>query len=68
MPDITRALANMEVVLDQHCEGLPHGGNHEYRKFIAERLRMAVAEGETTLGELHAVAQKAENEYKNRRK
>jgi hypothetical protein len=66
MADETRALANMEVVLDQHCEGLPHGGSHEYRAFIAERLRQAVADGKTTLGELHAVAQRAESEYGKR--
>jgi hypothetical protein len=63
--DISRALANMEVVLEEHCKNLPHGGDHEYRKLIAEKLRQCVATGKYTLGDLHDAARRAEDEYKN---
>jgi hypothetical protein len=33
-----RTAANMDVVLDEVCSGLPHGGDHESRKHIAQRL------------------------------
>jgi hypothetical protein len=33
-----RTTANMDVVLEQVCRGLPHGGDHESRKHIAQRL------------------------------
>jgi hypothetical protein len=66
MSDTMRSLANMEVVLEEHCAGLPHGGDHEHRKFIAERLRQCVAAGKTTLHDLHIAAREAEAEYRNR--
>jgi hypothetical protein len=30
-----RTAANMDVVLEQVCRDLPHGGDHESRKHIA---------------------------------
>jgi len=33
-----RTAANMDVVLEQVCRGLPHGGDHESREHIAQRL------------------------------
>jgi hypothetical protein len=55
-----RTAANMEVVLDDVCQYLPNnGGDHESRKFIAERLVRAARRGHTTLGTLKAVARKA---------
>jgi hypothetical protein len=64
--DRSRVDANMEVVLEDHCRALPHGGDHEYRKFIAERLKQCVASGKTTLGDLEAAARRAETEFRNK--
>jgi hypothetical protein len=51
--------ANMDVVLEQTCRQLPHGGDHDSRKFIAERLIEAAQSGHSTLGELGIVARRA---------
>jgi hypothetical protein len=47
-----RLQANMDVVLDEVCAGLPNGGDHESRKYIAEQLVQAARAGKTTLKEL----------------
>jgi hypothetical protein len=60
-----RAKANMEVVLEQTCRSLPHGGDHELRVFIAQRLADAVAVGRTGLGHLGIIARKAFADYKS---
>lgn len=49
----------MDVVLEETCRQLPHGGDHDSRKFIAERLIEAAQEGHSTLGELGIVARRA---------
>ena len=55
-----RTAANLDVVLDDVCRDLPNsGGDHESRKFIAERLLKAARRGKTTLGALEAIAQRA---------
>ena len=54
-----RALANMDVVLDEVCGQLPNGGDHESRKFIAEQLMRAVRDGKTNLGDLTYVGRRA---------
>lgn len=54
-----RTKANMDVVLEETCRQLPHGGDHGSRKFIAERLIEAAQEGHSTLGELGIVARRA---------
>jgi hypothetical protein len=54
-----RTRANMDVVLEETCRQLPHGGDHDSRKFIAERLIAAAREGHSTLGELGIVARRA---------
>lgn len=55
-----RTAANMNVVLDDVCRCLPNnGGDHESRKFIAERLVRAARRGQTTLGALKLVARQA---------
>ena len=33
-----RTTANMEVVLEEVCRSLEHGGDHEIRKHIAQKL------------------------------
>jgi hypothetical protein len=64
MADSSRLSANMEVVLDGLCKELPHGGDHEYRKFIAERLKESVASGKTNLRDLYAAAHSAERDFR----
>ncbi|QOZ07983.1 hypothetical protein [Bradyrhizobium sp. CCBAU 51765] len=54
-----RTKANMDVVLEQTCRQLPHGGDHDSRRFIAERLIEAAESGHCTLGELGIVARRA---------
>ncbi|AND91527.1 MULTISPECIES: hypothetical protein [Bradyrhizobium] len=54
-----RTKANMDVVLEETCRQLPHGGDHDSRKFIAERLIEAAQAGHSTLGELGIVARRA---------
>jgi hypothetical protein len=49
----------MDVVLEETCRQLPHGGDHDSRKFIAERLIEAAQAGHATLGELGIVARRA---------
>ncbi|MEY9418030.1 hypothetical protein ABIF69_004472 [Bradyrhizobium japonicum] len=33
-----RTMANLDFVLEEVCRSLPHGGDHELRKQIAEKL------------------------------
>jgi hypothetical protein len=55
-----RTTANLDVVLDHVCRGLPNsGGDHESRKFIAKRLMRAAWQGKRTLGALDVVARRA---------
>lgn len=63
-----RTKANMDVVLDAICTELPHGGDHESRKFIAEQLMQAARGGKTTLGELTYVSRRALIQLQNRPK
>ena len=44
-----RTAANMDVELEEACRDLPHGGNHETRKRIAQRLMHAAKKGIVTL-------------------
>ena len=67
MPDLdSRTIANMDVVLEEACRIFPNGGDHETRKYIAEKLRLSAMEGPTTLGALSAVAQDAIRELAKR--
>ena len=54
-----RTLANMDSVLEETCRDFPHGGDHELRRHIAEKLKESAEEGRSTLAELRAVAQAA---------
>jgi hypothetical protein len=55
----------MEVVLEETCRFLPHGGEHALRAFIAQRLGEAVESGRTTIGQLTVIARKAFGETSN---
>ena len=54
-----RTKANMDVVLEETCRQLPHGGDHDSRKFIARRLIEAAQAGHSTLGKLGIIARRA---------
>jgi hypothetical protein len=54
-----RTLANLDVVLEETCRALPHGGDHETRKKIAQKLIEAAMAGNTTLNALKDVAHTA---------
>ena len=54
-----RTQANMNVVLDEICGELPHGGDHESRKAIADQPVQAVRGGKTGLRELTYVGRRA---------
>jgi hypothetical protein len=62
-----RTRANMDVVLEEICREMPHGGDHESRKFIAERLMECAREGRCSLSELNSVARRALLELVNRK-
>ena len=51
-----RALANMEVVLDDVFKAHPHGGDHKSRKKVARKLLQSAKQGNKTLGDLSTVA------------
>ena len=57
-----RTAANMDVVLEQVCRELPHGGDHERRKLIAQKLLRAAKKGNVTLDGLRDVANRALSE------
>jgi hypothetical protein len=54
-----RTMANLDVVLEKVCRVLPHGGNHELRKAIAEKLLDSALKGNKTIGGLTEVARSA---------
>lgn len=54
-----RTAANMDVVLEEVFKGSPHGGDHERRKHVAQKLMQSAKKGNGTLEELRAVARSA---------
>ncbi|RXH23978.1 hypothetical protein XH99_01490 [Bradyrhizobium nanningense] len=50
---------NMDIVLEEICRELPHGGDHETRRHVAKRLVEAARSGRTTLDNLYMVARRA---------
>jgi hypothetical protein len=63
-----RTRANLDVVLDEICSELPHGGDHESRKFVLEHLMLAARDGKTKLSELTYVGRRALFQLRNRPK
>ena len=57
-----RTIANIEVALEKACRVLPNGGDHESRKYIAQKLKLSAKKGNVTLGELDAIAHSAVQE------
>ena len=62
-----RTAANMDVVLEEVCRNLPHGGDHESRKHIAKKLMQSVKKGNVTLEGLRTVASRAFAELSERK-
>jgi hypothetical protein len=54
-----RTMANLDVVLEEVCRSLPHGGDHDLRKAIAEKLLNAALNGTRTIGGLTEIARAA---------
>jgi hypothetical protein len=55
-----RTIADMEIVLENVCRGLPNsGGDHATRKYVARKLIQAAKKGNTTLGGLESVGRRA---------
>jgi hypothetical protein len=54
-----RVTARMELALDEAFEGVPHGGDHESRKYVVEMLLESAGKGNATLDELRAVGRDA---------
>ena len=54
-----RTRTNLEVALEETCRSLPHGGDHQLRKWIAQKLLHSAFKGNTTLGGLADVARAA---------
>ncbi len=59
--------ANMEVVLDEMFERVPHGGDHESRKYVAEKLLRIARKGNVILEGLRAVGRAAFRQLSTRR-
>lgn len=54
-----RTITRMDIALEEICRGLKHGGDHESRKFVANRLMECARDGHVTADELHAAASEA---------
>jgi hypothetical protein len=62
-----RTAANMEIVLEEVCSDFPHGGDHEKRKHIAQKLMQSAKKGNVTLNGLRTVASRALSELSSRK-
>jgi hypothetical protein len=63
MPELSDSLKRrLDLVLEEACQDLPNGEDHNIRKLIAARLLEAAQRGQTTLGELGIIARKAISE------
>ena len=57
-----RTIAKMDLALEEACRVFPHGGDHERRRYIAQKLKLNARKGNTTLGGLTIVANLAVEE------
>jgi hypothetical protein len=62
-----RTSANLDVVLEEACRDLPHGGDHESRKYVAKKLVQSVRKGNASLEGLRTVASRALSELFSRK-
>jgi len=54
-----RTRTKLDVILEETCRKLPHGGDHASREFVARRLLDAAERGHVTRGELGIIARRA---------
>jgi hypothetical protein len=57
-----RTIVKMDWALEQACRVFPHGGDHEQRRYVAEKLKLSASEGNVTLDGLTSVANAAVGE------
>jgi len=57
-----RAIANMDLALEQVCRVFPHGGDHEQRKYVTQKMILSAFSGNTTFDGLSEVASHAVEE------
>ena len=62
-----RTIAYMDVALEEVCRCLPHGGDHESRKYVAKKLMQSAKKGNVTLEGLKPVASRALSDLSMRR-
>jgi hypothetical protein len=62
----SRTIAHMDMVLEDTCRILEHGGDHESRKYVAERLMQCARGGHTAIADLNAAAREALSEISKR--
>ncbi|PDT88806.1 hypothetical protein CO669_18810 [Bradyrhizobium sp. Y36] len=54
-----RTIANLDVALEEACRSLPHGGDHEIRREVAQKLLDSAIQGNRTLSGLTEIARAA---------
>jgi hypothetical protein len=54
-----KEMAKLDFALEEACRSVPHGGDHQLRKQIAQAILDSALKGNTTLKGLIEVAQKA---------
>ncbi|HEX2365288.1 MAG TPA: hypothetical protein VHJ00_09710 [Bradyrhizobium sp.] len=54
-----RTMVHLDVVLEDACRSLPHGGDHATRKKIAEKLLSSARKGNVTIDGLSTIAREA---------
>jgi hypothetical protein len=57
-----RTITKMDWALEQACRVFPHGGDHERRRYVAQKLELSARNGNTTFDGLTAVANAAVDE------
>jgi hypothetical protein len=57
-----RTIANMAVALEKACRRLPNGGDHESRKYVAQKLKLRARKGNVTPAVLDSIAHSAVQE------
>jgi hypothetical protein len=54
-----RTQTKLDLVLELSCRKLPHGGDHETRRYVAEHLIEAALSGKTEQTDLDMIAREA---------
>jgi hypothetical protein len=55
----SREKAKLEAVLNRTCRSMPHGGDHDLRKQVAQKLFESALKGQSTRHELRCIARAA---------